>query len=184
MKWWFLPIVPLALVACSSAPEESQEPLPSAEHPNQVNWPRQKAAASYELKADEKLNLNDDSPNSLMLCLYQLSDSAAFLQFSQSEKGVRELLECRNFSPSVVYYQRLYIQPGQTLNDVVDRHEDVRFLAVAAGYWNLDVDKATQLYEFPVEHTTTGSLFWKTDHYRPGKLAINIKLGEHAIWPE
>ncbi|MEZ8082865.1 type VI secretion system lipoprotein TssJ [Enterovibrio norvegicus] len=184
MKYTLLAMLLFGLTACSSSDELAEELPPSAEHPNQMLWTKQKSAVSYHIQADERLNVNNDAPTSLMLCVYQLTDSAEFVQFSQSEQGVRQLLECERFGPSVAFYQRLYLQPGLTLSDVMDRHEAVRFLAVVAGYWNLDTKNVTQLYAFPTDYTTTGSLLWETDHYRPGKLAVRLKAGEQSLWSE
>jgi len=131
--------------------------------------------------SDPFLNEYDGASHNLSVCVYQLQDPAAFQQLAASAPGVAKLLECAGFDAGVVSVQRVTIQPGRNVVLSLDRNEKARFLAVACGYYDLNLGAATRVYEIPVNSSTSGWLWWKGTTYEPGKLAKKILLGKTGL---
>jgi type VI secretion system VasD/TssJ family lipoprotein len=105
-------------------------------------------AIGVSLKADPKLNLYQGSPHTLVVCLYQLSDPNAFKQLADEKGGVQKLYECSRFDPSVAYVKRVVVQPGQEIQEIVDRAEGARYMGVAAGYYAFR-ERPVRIYPIP-----------------------------------
>lgn len=175
-------LVALASAGCGggkSAPP-SQYTNPSYS-PQTMNWAYAPKALELTFTSDPFLNEYDGAAHTLSVCVYQLSSPAAFQQLAATAPGISKLLECQNFDASVVSAQRVIAQPGR--NDVltVDRNEKARFVAIACGYYDLNLGSATRVYEIPVSSNTSGWFWWKETTYEPGKLSKKILLGKTGV---
>ncbi|WP_108650188.1 type VI secretion system lipoprotein TssJ [Dongshaea marina] len=183
MRRLMICVLGILLVGCSSGSKSSDpaaNPVP-VEHPDQIKWDWQPDAAKLTITSSKQLNLYDAQPHTLMLCIYQLSDIAAFNELTKSRKGLKTLLKCSSFSNSVTHSRRLFIQPSQSLQQTFARYKGSRFVTIVAGYSHLNSKNVIVSYEFPILHSTKGSLFWKKDQYLPGKLDMHLKLSEKDI---
>lgn len=155
------------LAGCSSAPLITVPP----------DWSYEKDAISLHIKADRQLNLFQKNPHTLLLCVYHLRDPNAFNQLLDEKDGLPKLLECGRFDPTVVHARQMVIQPGQEISESLDRAEGAKFVAIAAGYYNLRKDRVTSSFPVPVsEEKRGGNLVQKTK-----KLAIDLYLGPQEI---
>ena len=137
-------------------------------------------AIQLHLKADSKLNLFQNDPHSLSLCVYQLTDPNAFNQRLGDEEGLYELLECKRFDSSVATSKRLIILPKREVEETLDRGEGAKYVAIVAGYFTLQKDHMVRLFEIPaVTKRKWYNPFSKT--YEPGILTINLLLGPQEI---
>ena len=84
------------------------------------------------MKADPLLNLYDNEPHTLDLCLYQLKNPNVFKLKSKYEDGLLELLECKLFDPTATDFERITVQPGKDQTLIVDRAEGSNYLGVVA----------------------------------------------------
>ena len=123
-----------------------------------------KSAIEVNLTADPMLNLYQNKAHALLLCIYELKDPNAFNQLLDEPGGPAKLMECNRFDPTVVYAKRLVIQPGEQKNEVMDRAEGSRYLAVSAGYYNMEKTGSARLYPM-----------------LSGKTKISLQLGPQAI---
>lgn len=167
---WFicLPMVGLLLCACASKPL----PLP--------NWNFEKAAIHINLTADSNLNLNEEIPHTLLLCLYQLKDRNAFNRIAENQEGIYTLLECSLFDSSVTSVKRLIVNPGQNTNITLDRAEGTQYVAVVAGYYLLAKERMIRFYEIPVEVKKEG-MIRKKKFQVPALMNIKLNLGPRQI---
>ncbi|RJQ70892.1 MAG: type VI secretion system lipoprotein TssJ [Desulfobacteraceae bacterium] len=143
-------------------------------------WGYEKDAVQIHLKADAKLNLDDNVPHTLVLCIYQLRDPNTFNQLSDDTEGIYKLLECNLFDGSVATAKRIIVHPGQDMTVKLDRAEGAKYVAVAAGYYVLQKSRMVRLYDIPVVVETKG-LVKKTTISKPGTLVIDLDLGPSQI---
>lgn len=161
----------LFLISCASKPVIAPAP----------EWRYEKDAIRLHLKSDPRLNLYEDSPHTLLFCIYQLSDPNAFNQQKEEKEGVTKLLECTRFDPSVASSKRMVIQPGQDTTILLDRAENAKYVGVVGGYYHLQKDYATRLKQIPIQEEIKGGWFSKTKVVKPGILNLELYLGPQAI---
>jgi len=143
-------------------------------------WPFQPKAVKVHVQADPKLNLFYDSPHTLVLCLYQLTDPNGLNILSQSEEGISQLLACNRFDSSVASFRRLVVQPAQEELFELDRAEGARYVALVAGYYELNKDKVLKLYKIPVVMKRKSMLSLSKEPV-PGELDIELYLGPYGM---
>ncbi len=143
-------------------------------------WHFQQAAIKVSLTADPSLNLFDETPHTLFMCIYQLSDPNAFNVFIQNSKGISDLLACNRFDPSAVSFKRVIVQPGSEQDLIMDRAEGAKYVGIVAGYFALYKESSVRLLDIPVVVETKGFIR-KTKTKKPGKLAVKLYLGPQGI---
>jgi type VI secretion system VasD/TssJ family lipoprotein len=132
------------------------------------------------IRAATDLNPYEDLSHNLMLCVYQLSGPNAFQELAADAVGIRKLLDCDLFDPTVVHAERRFVFPGEEAALVMDRMEGARYVGLTAGYNDLQPGRVTALLAFPVDE---GSSSWRpwSKTYQPGKLMVDIVLGTRSI---
>lgn len=145
-----------------------------------LEWGYEKEAITVILKGDPQLNLFQKSAHALVACLYQLRDPNAFNQFRAEPDGLAKLLECGRFDPGVATAKRLVIQPGQELNESLDRAEGARYVGFVAGYYRLDKERSARLFTIPAVEETKGFIS-RTKTVKPGRLDVKLLLGPQEI---
>ncbi|WP_108650378.1 hypothetical protein [Dongshaea marina] len=81
----------------------------------------------------------------------------------------------------MTYQYRLFVQPGEYSGQTFARYPNSRFVALVAGYQGNSGQKIIISEPFPVEHTTSGILFWTKSQYQPGKLSMRLRLGAQSL---
>ncbi len=140
-------------------------------------WGYEKGAIRLHLKADPQLNLYSGSPHTLLLCIYHLRDPNAFNQLADEKDGLPKLLECGRFDPAVTYVKRVVMQPGQELNESMDRAEGAKYVGIAAGYYQLQKERAVRFFQIPVVQERRGSTLVS----KPSVLNIDLLLGPQEM---
>ncbi len=169
IQWFCLLSAVLITTACAA-----QRPLPAPEASYRKN------AIHLTLRSDPKLNFHEGMPHTLLVCVYQLKDPNAFNQLSGDEDGLYQLLECSLFDPGVLSSKRLTVHPGQDQVVSIDRAEDARFVAVVAGYYLIEKERITRLFEIPVLEKTKGLLI-RDKYSELADLNIEVMLGPQQI---
>lgn len=144
-------------------------------------WRFQKEAIHVHVRADHKLNLYNSKAHTLYVCFYQLSTLNAFDQLTQDEAGIRTLLECKLFDPSVAAVTSKIIHAGENLTLILDRAEKAQYIAIVTGYFaRLDNDRMVRRHKIHV--LKKRERFWKNE-YRcmPCDLNIELSLGPNQI---
>jgi type VI secretion system VasD/TssJ family lipoprotein len=160
----------LLVFSCAKKP-----PAPTVVLPPE--WGYEKGAVQLHLKADPQLNLYSGSPHTLLLCIYHLRDPNAFNQLADEKDGIPKLLECSRFDPAVTYVKRVVMQPGQELNESMDRAEGAKYVGIAAGYYQLQKERAVRFFQIPVVREQKGSTLVS----KPSVLRIDLLLGAQEI---
>jgi len=143
-------------------------------------WRYEQEAIDIHVKADSQLNLYEGMPHTLLMCVYQLKDPNAFNQLTEDDDGLYKLLECSRFDGSVAGSKRLIIHPGQNLTFALDRAEGGKYVAVVAGYYLLQKEGMTRLFDVPVIVDKEGWIK-RTKIAKPGPLSIELRLGPQGI---
>jgi type VI secretion system VasD/TssJ family lipoprotein len=157
------------IFSCASAPVEP------------VKWGYEKDAIELNLKADKQLNYKDKKAHALVVCIYQLISPNAFEQLSGSRNGLYSLLECSVFDPAgVAVSKQIVVNPGKDMDIKLDRAEGAKYVALVAGYYAIDKDKITRLYQIPEISQRSGFL-WLNKTTRPDKLNISLIMGSKQI---
>lgn len=144
-----------------------------------VFWGAEENAVLLKFKARPDLNLDQGQPSSLSVCVYQLADSRMFEQLRSLPEGRAQLAACESFGETVVAFQRLFLEPGQTLNKFLDRREEAKFVGLAAAYYNLESERCLRLWPIPIVTVSDG---WFSEHREPGQLVVEMEFG--SDWPE
>jgi type VI secretion system VasD/TssJ family lipoprotein len=156
------------------------KPAP-AESPDKVHWTYEPDAIELIIYADENMNTYNGYAHTTMLCIYQMKKPGAFKQLASSEAGVRKLLECSGFDPSVAHFEKIFVQPNQNSTRSMARAEKAKHVGLVAGYYDLKPEGVTRMYDIPLHKEETGMLWWSKDNYTPGKLSMKLLLGPHSI---
>jgi type VI secretion system VasD/TssJ family lipoprotein len=169
-----------SLSGCSSDPAPAVTPqLVTSALPNFLppDWRYEKNAIQLHVEADPLLNLFHKAPHTLLLCTYHLRDPNAFNQLQDEKGGLQKLLDCGRFDPSVLYARRIVLQPGQTLEQSLDRSDGARFIAFAAGYYQMQKDRMTASLPVPLAIVKReGSVL-----QIPQKMRIDLRLGPQEL---
>jgi type VI secretion system VasD/TssJ family lipoprotein len=143
-------------------------------------WTYEKDAVKIEIQADAMLNQDNGKAHTLLLCVYQLRDPNGFNQLSQDRDGLYQLLECKLFDAGVASARRLIVNPGETTTLLMDRAENAKYLAVAAGYYTMDTDRITRLIDIPVIIEEKGFIS-REKIQKPGLLDVILVLGPDQV---
>ncbi len=169
---FLLPVLLILLLSSCAAKKKPDSADPA------LVWGFGKNAIEISYTADKKLNMYDEKPHTMLMCLYQLSDPNVFNELSKSEDGLHKLLGCSRFDQSVIGFMRIIVQPGEKKKLSLDRAENAKWAGMVAGYYNLSPDMATRLFEIPVATERKLLLFKKPI---PGNLSIDLSLGSNKI---
>jgi type VI secretion system VasD/TssJ family lipoprotein len=162
----------LALPACGGSP-----PDPKLTNPQ---WTYDPDGVKLRYKADMRLNEYDGQGHTVSLCIYQLTQPNSFNNLIKTQDGLLKLLECKSFDQTVVSYEHVFVEPGQDQLKIMDRAENATYLAVVAGYNELNPQLSTRLFKYPVDEETKG-FFTTITTRKPGKVFINLFLGPFGI---
>lgn len=144
-------------------------------------WQFEKEAVKVHIRADHKLNLYNSKAHTLYVCFYQLTTLNAFDQLTQDEAGIRKLLECKLFDPSVAAVNSKIIHAGENLTFILDRAEKAEYFAIVTGYFaTLDNSRMVRRHKIQVQKRR--ERFWKNDYScMPCDLDIELALGPNQI---
>lgn len=143
-------------------------------------WTYEKEAISLHIEADPKLNLDDGDSHTLHLCVYQLNDPNGFNQLSSDLNGLFTLLDCSIFDTSAAVVKQITVHPGENIDIKLDRAENAKYFAVAAGYMKISKQRITRLINIPVVVKKEG--FIRTTKTQvPALINVDLFLGPMQI---
>lgn len=189
-----LSILVLSSLSCSSGSKKQgggQAPVqpsgPQAQQDEKLaslglspSRPYASKAIQIEYRADQNLNTYQDKPHTLALVVYQVADINPFNNLIKDAAGLAKLLQGEKFDPSVMAVDRFFIEPGDTNRLDIDRYENVKWVGIVAGYYDLTPGQVTRIFELPVLIETKGIIF-KTNEARMGLLGMNLYFGPSSI---
>jgi predicted component of type VI protein secretion system len=138
-------------------------------------------AISLQYKADSTLNFYEEKSHTLLLVIYQLNGVNAFSDLVKDPAGLTKLLQAERFDASVMDVSRIFVEPGETKVMDLDRAENVKWVAVVAGYYNLVPGQVTRVYEIPVTIEKVGTYGFRKTEARMNRLTLSFYLGPHSL---
>lgn len=155
--------------------------------PPAIEWDFQPAGIQLHYRAADDLNLYSDSPHTLMLAVYQLTDASDFMNYTRTADGIRRLLQLYDIDrrksvslKNLVDVQTHIVNPGTEKTLKIDRVEKAEWVGVVAGYFDIVPQRCSAIFPIPVERTEKGFIRKKINA-RPGDLVIELDLGAHAM---
>ena len=186
MKKVLVPVLLLAalLSACSPKAVDPKD-IPSERQGDvaATRWSYAENGLVLQLTSTDDLNLFENSPHTLLMCIYELSGREGFDQLAQSKTGMDRLLECKDFDASVVLSRRRIAHPGKQETVVMDRHEKARFVAVVGGFYTMIPARSALLSAIPLVEERDGTFWWSERKFQPAVLNMRIELGADGLKP-
>ncbi|MEN6617137.1 MAG: type VI secretion lipoprotein TssJ [Syntrophorhabdus sp.] len=142
--------------------------------------PYAEKAIHIQYRADNNLNVYEEKPHTLMLVIYQVGDVNPFNNNIKDATGLGTLLKAEKFDQSVLAVDKFFIEPGASDQIELDRYENVKWVGIVAGYYDLTPGQVTRAYELPVEINTKGMIF-KTNEAKMQGLGMNLYFGPSSI---
>ena len=161
-------LVTIFLVSCASAPLLPPE------------YSYGKDEIHININADPRLNLNEGSAHTLLLCVHQFRDHNAFNRLAGNKNGIYQLLECSQFDSSVTSSERIIVQPDRQVRRTLDRAEGTKYVAIVGGYYNVNKEDVTSLLEIPIIERASGG-YGGSRIAGPGILNIELDLGPRSL---
>lgn len=114
-------------------------------------WVYESRSIVVRVKAAEQLNLYMGQPHTLTLKVIQLTNPAIVSELRQSPFGLSDLMATKGkeLSSSIVREDTLAISPGSDKTLVLDREQGVRYIALIAGYFEMESDKSVRIIPIP-----------------------------------
>ena len=148
------------------------------------DWPFEANGIELKLLADSNLNLYQDAPSTLVVCVYQLTDKGPFISLRKDREGLVKLIACQPFGDSVVDAQRVILHPGETRTLTMDRVKKTQLVGFVAGYLDANAKDSTHLYAIPLLTYKEGWGPWTDVYQWPKKLGRKIHLDSRGIRPD
>ncbi len=147
----------------------------AARKPPPPEWPPGPKEITIEFRNDGLLNVVDGMSHTLLICIYQLNNQNSFNRLSADREGLRKLLEGNLFDGSVVSSKKVIAYPGLNQTFILDRAEGAKYVAVVAGYYQLEKERVVRKFDIPTVIKNKG--IWKpivTNKAAPLNLVINL----------
>lgn len=119
--------------------------------PAYENWDYDPQALVFRFQSPPQLNLYRGKPHTLYLKVFQLSDLKVFKDIASTPAGVRELLTSNKeaIDSSILSENELDIPPNDYHVLAIDRFKETRFVAIVAGYFQLNSENSVKIFEIP-----------------------------------
>ena len=119
--------------------------------PAYESWDYDPLGLVFRFQSPAQLNLYRGKPHSLYLKVFQLSDLKVFKDIASTPAGIRELLTSakEDIDASVLSENEIDIPPNDYHLLAIDRFKETRFVAIVAGYFQLNSENSVQIFEIP-----------------------------------
>lgn len=174
MFWPVLLICTLAGCADGKSEESTKQ-----QAINQVAAPFAEAAITLNIIANPGMNSWNNLANSCTILIVQSRQVDTLNKLVSSPAMLRALFSGSGATENILRVDRYAVMPGQQTTLHLDRNENVRHVAIIAGYYPFPKKQDMTLYAIPVETTESGWL-QKEWHAELMPLEIDITLGSQA----
>lgn len=146
----------------------------------EVSWDFKRNGIQIELVAASDMNAYFNQPHTLVLGVFQLEDSKAFIQLLNDKKTLVSMLASGNPGKDILHMDRYVVSPDKRTILDIDRVQSAKFVGIVAGYYNFDPPAASRLFRIPLNIQTEG-LISTTYKAEPANLALRLYLGRQHI---
>jgi type VI secretion system VasD/TssJ family lipoprotein len=146
----------------------------------EVSWDYKRNGIQIELVASDDMNAYFNQPHTLVLGVFQLEDSKAFVKLLNDKKTLVGMLASGNPGKDILHMDRYIISPDKRTILDIDRVQGAQFVGMVAGYYDFDAPAASRLFRIPLNIQTEG-LVSTTYKAEPANLALRLYLGRTHI---
>lgn len=116
-----------------------------------VQWVYEPRSIVLRVEAVDRLNLYMGQPHTLSLKVIQLTNPAIVSELRESPFGLSDLMAAKGkeLSASIVREDTLAIGPGSSKTLVLAREQGVRYIALVAGYFEMESKKSVRIVPIP-----------------------------------
>ncbi len=129
----------------------------------------------------DDLNLYENNAHTVLLAVYQLSSLNAYNALAKTPEGLLRLLQAERFDPSVVGTDRFFVEPHEKKILAIDRAENAQYVAVVAGYYDLQPGQVDRVFEIPVIVQLKGIYGFRKTYSGLGQLNTILLMGSNSI---
>lgn len=166
----------LFLAACAGNENQVQSEEQAIKQPN---TPFSPAAIRLNITADPEMNSWNHHANSCTLLIVQSEKVSSLNALISDQVLLRTLFSGSGAMNDILRVDHYAAMPAQQTTLHIDRNENVRYVAIIAGYYPFPKKQDIALYAIPLETTHSG--FWNKKWRAELKtLAINISLGAQS----
>lgn len=114
-------------------------------------WVYEPRSIVLRVNAADQLNLYMGQPHTLSLKVIQLTNPAIVSELRQSPFGLSDLMAAKGkeLSASIVREDTLAVAPGSNKTLVLAREQGVRYVALIAGYFEMESKKSVRIIPVP-----------------------------------
>lgn len=145
-----------------------------------VQWDYTPDALRLEIDASSRLNEYQNAPHTLLLTIFQTADAQAFRNLASDPERLRAALAAGASATGIVQITRYVVAPGARVALSIDRAQQVRYVGIIAGYYDIDDQRAARLYDVPLKVNKRG-WFSRSYHAAPQTLELKLRLGAQGI---
>lgn len=143
-------LLALCISGCASTPDVTVPPN---------GWTYGARALQLVVATAPTLNMDSGQPHALALGVFQLSDPAAFATLTASSAGAAQALaQGAAADQSVVGFDRVILQPGESKTVFLSRAKDTQYIAFIAGYYQITPASDVALFNVPIQPVPTSWL--------------------------
>lgn len=165
-----------------------------------ATWSRAEDAFEIRFTASPELNSYSQRAHTLSVKVIQLTEVSGLNTLLQTSEGIGQVLsQPLEMIPNAVFSQSYTLAPKQVMSDKFAREENVKFIAVVAGFAELNKIQVVRIIPISVksipqkpieaewtlyDQVTLGYFVEKElqpDVVRPANIKMNIRLGESSI---
>lgn len=165
-----------------------------------TTWSRGEDAIELKFVASSELNSFSQRAHTLTVKVVQLSELSSLNTLFQTSDGIAQVLsQPLEMIPNAVFSETYVLAPTQTVTYQFAREENSKYIAVVAGFAELDKKSSVKIIPISVQvipqkpieaewtildQITLGYFVKKElqpDVVRPSKMKLNIRLGESSI---
>jgi len=153
-------------------------PTTEGNAPTRVFWPK---GIQIQYTSAANLNSYESKAHTILLVVYQLSGLNAYNALVKTADGLNRLLQADRFDPSVVGVDQFFVEPNEKKTLVLDRAENTQYVAVIAGYYDLQPGQINRTFEIPVMVDKKGIYGFRTTVSTVGQLNIILFMGPNSL---
>ncbi len=146
----------------------------------EIDWAYEKEGIWLQLASDAQLNIYDNDSHTLVLGIYQLSETQSFYKLLTDKPQISTDLLTGQASKQVLQFDRYVLSPGKATVLKLDRAQGAKFVGMIAGYYDFNAINAARLFRVPV-NMQSGGLMATTYKAEPAVLALRLVFGNSGI---
>jgi predicted component of type VI protein secretion system len=165
-------------VAATPEPEDPAGLPAEGKVPSRVFWPK---GIQIQYTTSANLNYYEACAHTILLVVYQLNSLNVYNINVKTPEGLNRLMQAERFDASVVGVDQFFLNPSEKKTLYLDRAENTQYVAIVAGYYDLQPGQVNRVFEIPVIIEKKGTYGFRTIYSSLGYLNISLFMGPNSI---